>query len=61
MSWAQQSTCHRYNHAKYMEVHDDPDQAPSDGPNMIRLADLPAILAQLAELDRFAKANPVSI
>ena len=47
--------------AVFMEVHDDPDRAPSDGPNMVRLADLPAVLAQLAELDRFAKANPVSI
>ena len=47
--------------AVFMEVHDDPDNAPSDGPNMVRLADLPAVLAQLAELDRFAKANPVAI
>ncbi len=47
--------------AVFMEVHEDPDNAPSDGPNMVRLADLPAVLAQLAELDRFAKANPVSI
>jgi 2-dehydro-3-deoxyphosphooctonate aldolase (KDO 8-P synthase) len=47
--------------AVFMEVHEDPDRAPSDGPNMVRLAELPAVLAQLAELDRFAKANPVSI
>lgn len=47
--------------AVFMEVHDNPDAAPSDGPNMVRLADLPGILKQLAELDRFAKANPVSV
>ena len=29
----------------FLEVHPDPDQAPCDGPNMIPLADLPALLA----------------
>ena len=47
--------------AVFMEVHNDPDSAPSDGPNMVNLDDLPVVLAQLAELDRFAKANPVAI
>ena len=45
----------------FIETHPDPDQAPSDGPNMIRLADMPALIATLMELDRVAKANPVSI
>ncbi len=34
----------------FMEVHEDPDHAPSDGPNMLRLADLPAVLAQLTRI-----------
>ena len=31
----------------FMEIHEDPDHAPSDGPNMVRLADLEPILADL--------------
>jgi 2-dehydro-3-deoxyphosphooctonate aldolase (KDO 8-P synthase) len=31
-------------------VHEDPDHAPSDGPNMLRLADLPALLADLTRI-----------
>jgi 2-dehydro-3-deoxyphosphooctonate aldolase (KDO 8-P synthase) len=33
--------------AVFMEVHEDPDRAPSDGPTMLPLARLPALLAQL--------------
>ena len=47
--------------AVFMESHQDPDSAPSDGPNMVPLRDLPAILATLLELDRIAKATPVSL
>ncbi len=47
--------------AVFMETHEDPDRAPSDGPNMVRLKELPGILATLVEIDRIAKANPVSI
>jgi 2-dehydro-3-deoxyphosphooctonate aldolase (KDO 8-P synthase) len=36
--------------AVFMEVHENPEQALSDGPNMIRLADLPKLLATLREL-----------
>ena len=36
----------------FMEVHPDPDNAPSDGPNMLKLETLPALLAQIKELDR---------
>ena len=43
--------------AVFMEVHEDPDRAKSDGPNSLRLADLPALLATLVALDRVAKAN----
>ena len=45
----------------FIETHPDPDHAPSDGPNMIRLTDMPALIATLMELDRVAKANPISI
>ncbi|MEA2824662.1 MAG: 2-dehydro-3-deoxyphosphooctonate aldolase synthase [Alphaproteobacteria bacterium] len=41
--------------AVFMETHQDPDSAPSDGPNMLKLKDLPALLAELVELDRIAK------
>jgi 2-dehydro-3-deoxyphosphooctonate aldolase (KDO 8-P synthase) len=41
--------------AVFMEVHQDPDNAPSDGPNMVRLKDLPSLLAELVDLDAIAK------
>jgi 2-dehydro-3-deoxyphosphooctonate aldolase (KDO 8-P synthase) len=41
--------------AVFMETHQDPDSAPSDGPNMLKLKDLPELLAELVELDRIAK------
>ena len=47
--------------AVFMETHQDPDKAPSDGPNMVRLKELPALLETLMEFDRLAKARPVSI
>ena len=39
----------------FMEVHDDPDNAPSDGPNMIRLKDLQGILETLLEYATLTK------
>ena len=39
----------------FMEVHDDPDNAPSDGPNMIRLQDLRGILETLLEFATVAQ------
>lgn len=36
----------------FMEIHPDPDNAPSDGPNMLEIARLPALLQQIKELDR---------
>lgn len=39
----------------FIETHQDPDNAPSDGPNMIRLDDMPAVLEQLKALDQVAK------
>ncbi len=41
----------------FMEVHQDPDNAPSDGPNMVKLKDFPALLAQLVEIDAVVKRN----
>ncbi len=43
----------------FLETHQDPDTAPSDGPNMIKLADMPALLSSLMDFDRLAKANPI--
>jgi 2-dehydro-3-deoxyphosphooctonate aldolase (KDO 8-P synthase) len=43
--------------AVFMETHQDPDHAPSDGPNMIPLADMPALVAELMAFDRLAKQN----
>ena len=39
----------------FMEVHQDPDHAPSDGPNMVHLKDFPALLEQLVEIDAVVK------
>lgn len=47
--------------AAFIEVHDNPDAAPSDGPNMIRLDEFPAILRTLAKIDQVAKSDPVTI
>lgn len=45
--------------AVFVETHPDPDNAPSDGPNMIHLHDMPELLATLKAFDEIAKANPV--
>jgi 2-dehydro-3-deoxyphosphooctonate aldolase (KDO 8-P synthase) len=42
--------------AVFIETHPDPDHAPSDGPNMIPLREMPALVARLAAFDRVAKA-----
>jgi 2-dehydro-3-deoxyphosphooctonate aldolase (KDO 8-P synthase) len=47
--------------AVFMETHQDPDRAPSDGPNMIHLKDMPAILQTLQEFDRIAKSRPIAL
>jgi 2-dehydro-3-deoxyphosphooctonate aldolase (KDO 8-P synthase) len=41
--------------AVFLETHQDPDNAPSDGPNMLKLNDVPALLGELVEIDRIAK------
>jgi 2-dehydro-3-deoxyphosphooctonate aldolase (KDO 8-P synthase) len=45
----------------FIETHPDPDKAPSDGPNMIPLAQMGALLDTLLEFDRLAKARPVAL
>ena len=42
--------------AVFIETHEDPDNAPSDGPNMIALADLPGLVERLMAYDRLAKS-----
>jgi 2-dehydro-3-deoxyphosphooctonate aldolase (KDO 8-P synthase) len=39
----------------FMETHQDPDKAPSDGPNMVKLADMPQVLETLKEFDFISK------
>src|SRR5215510_12036015 len=39
----------------FIETHQDPDRAPSDGPNMLPLATLEPLLKELIEIDRLAK------
>jgi 2-dehydro-3-deoxyphosphooctonate aldolase (KDO 8-P synthase) len=41
--------------AIFLETHQDPDHAPSDGPNMLNLADMAALLDDLGAIDRIAK------
>jgi len=40
----------------FIETHQDPDRAPSDGPNMVPLKDMEALLRRLMEFDRLAKS-----
>ncbi|MBP9829578.1 MAG: 3-deoxy-8-phosphooctulonate synthase [Proteobacteria bacterium] len=42
----------------FLETHQDPDNAPSDGPNMIRLSDMKQVLTELKAFDKIAKENP---
>ena len=41
--------------AVFMETHPDPDNAPSDGPNMVPLSEMENLLKQLIEIDRLVK------
>ncbi|MFN8694345.1 MAG: 3-deoxy-8-phosphooctulonate synthase [Holosporales bacterium] len=45
----------------FIETHQDPDKAPSDGPNMVKLKDLPALLETFIEFDTLAKKRPVVV
>ena len=43
--------------AVFMETHQDPDSAPSDGPNMVPLSEIEELLARLVAIDRLTKAG----
>ena len=42
----------------FIETHQDPDRAPSDGPNMVPLREFEGLIAELMALDRVAKRKP---
>ena len=41
----------------FVEVHENPDDAPSDGPNMLKLSELSALLSKLIQLDKLVKTT----
>ena len=45
----------------FVETHPDPDNAPSDGPNMLALRDMPRFIDTLVAFDRVAKAHPLEM
>ena len=47
--------------AVFIETHQAPDTAPSDGPNMIPLDQMPALLRTLAAFSALAKDHPIEI
>jgi 2-dehydro-3-deoxyphosphooctonate aldolase (KDO 8-P synthase) len=47
--------------AVFIETHEAPDTAPSDGPNMIPLDRMPALVRSLMDFDRLAKADPIRL
>ena len=47
--------------AVFIEIHEAPDTAPSDGPNMIPLDQMDALVGSLMGFDRLAKADPIRV
>ncbi len=47
--------------AVFIETHEDPDNAPSDGPNMIPLDQMAALVDSLMAFDALAKADPLRV
>ena len=47
--------------AVFIETHNNPENAPSDGPNMIRLDQLQELLPTLRSLDETAKSQPITL
>lgn len=47
--------------AVFIETHQDPENAPSDGPNMIYLDQMPALIDTLMAFDRLAKERPLAV
>jgi 2-dehydro-3-deoxyphosphooctonate aldolase (KDO 8-P synthase) len=47
--------------AVFIETHQDPDHAPCEGPTMVPLKALPALLETLIGFDRLAKSQPAPL
>jgi 2-dehydro-3-deoxyphosphooctonate aldolase (KDO 8-P synthase) len=47
--------------ALFVETHPEPDRAPSDGPNMVPLSEMPALLDVLLAFDRLSKQHPIAL
>jgi 2-dehydro-3-deoxyphosphooctonate aldolase (KDO 8-P synthase) len=45
----------------FIETHQDPDTAPSDGPNMIPLDQMEGLITSLSAFDALAKRDPISL
>ena len=45
----------------FIETHPDPDRAPSDGPNMVPLSDMPGLIESLKAFDHLLKATPCNL
>ncbi len=45
----------------FIETHQDPDNAPSDGPNMVKLGDMPELLEMLLAFDKISKEKPIIV
>ena len=45
----------------FIESHEDPDNAPSDGPNMIQLGRMPELIKSLMAFDKLAKETPIRL
>ena len=45
----------------FIESHEDPDNAPSDGPNMIQLERMPELIKSLMAFDKLAKETPIRL
>ena len=45
----------------FIETHEDPDRAPSDGPNMVPLDAMEGVVTSLVSFDRLAKSDPIRV
>lgn len=45
----------------FIETHQDPDTAPSDGPNMIPIDQMPKLISSLMDFDKLAKRDPCRV
>ena len=45
----------------FIETHEDPDNAPSDGPNMMPIGEMPALIEQLMAIDGAIGPEPPAI